>query len=1058
MATRDEVVTRCREALTVMYSATVEFDTRAEANRYLTWVSDQPIAWEVLDQLLTQSDLQMQHYFWTANLLLSCLQRRFRELPSAPVRAAFRDSLLSHLDRFLPSPYAQVTARLARCVGVLVYHLSAAGEWPTAVPDLCVRYSQGPALTALVEALTMAAEMCISSRAHIVVTAEVAAALPGASRGKLRRHVRHTALAALSAESARVLDVLSQLLQATQEVPVQNTVFRCLAEWAGAGCVDIASFQTHALFPALFDAVRVPALTVAVSDTLAGLLAQVASAARNGKIELEPLLVRVASAALPLLPYLHSLVAEGSFAEAAALGSIFTELAHASVDYIAPCGPAPGPSGDFGLAVLDAAVQVAEARPAPGSEAETESDGAAVGPGAVTAVTFTFWRAIGNLVDDIMGEVLRSRDHAERAGRLEEVAEARAHAEIAEARMAQLAPLLGRAVAALVATMQFPGDAHERPDGELSEVRDHRKAAASAMVHLVECLGLRAAMQVVGPLAAEGLQAYTRGAQTGAGWQMLEAALYAVRMGMRLQGQTSSRAEREAIAPMLALIMEMRAVLAAARPAAEAQGANSPAGFGYDSVRYTATLVLGQYAHLIDSDAALAATLGFIAEGVSAKGVAGASATALRNLSDVLAPELATTSLTAVYEVYDMLPLLGRDAQKDVLTAVVNVTAALPDAEAFVSGLRLVLGRLVDALTNILAAGVPDAANTVTVLQLLARAVEAVNPRYTADPPTVMAIVVNAVQALAPSLETVIKHYSADQDVTEAVVAIWRTTMNVCGRHSWPIAPELCTAACNFFDARPLSAYVYLADRFIALFASPDHERDGVTVPFDGHQYAVTLLEFFAQRVPALLLQWGSVDEHPEIIDDFVSLGMTSLRHCPDTFLSLQPVVAAITQTARQALVATHKDAHHAAVRYYDTVFTRAIVQGQAGAPVTPQLATLLALARSEAQFVFVETIASAGGSRALGVSLFGVGLAVTALNVCSELAGAPAPACSPALRSPAQVIESLLADPRLAALDTAALRAEVAAAGTDRPQLRRAFAHIMHALKGEEFEDDNDW
>ena len=128
MATRDELVAQCREALTVLYLPTVESEARDKASRYLTWVSAQPIAWEVLDQLLSHPDLQMEHYSWIADTLLThLLQPRFSELPSASVRAAFRDTLLWHLDRFLLSPYAQVTTRLARCVGVLVYHLSGAG-------------------------------------------------------------------------------------------------------------------------------------------------------------------------------------------------------------------------------------------------------------------------------------------------------------------------------------------------------------------------------------------------------------------------------------------------------------------------------------------------------------------------------------------------------------------------------------------------------------------------------------------------------------------------------------------------------------------------------------------------------------------------------------------------------------------------------------------------------------------------------------------------------------------------------------------------------------------
>lgn len=118
------------------------------------------------------------------------------------------------------------------------------------------------------------------------------------------------------------------------------------------------------------------------------------------------------------------------------------------------------------------------------------------------------------------------------------------------------------------------------------------------------------------------------------------------------------------------------------------------------------------------------------------------------------------------------------------------------------------------------------------------------------------------------------------------------------------------------------------------------------------------MLEFFAEHVPPLLQQWDSddidADKRYRILSKFVYLGITSIRHFPDTFVLLKPVVVAITQSARQALLTTHNSAQTAAMSYYECIFKRVIAQVDNKVPATPQLLALLTLARTEAEFKIV--------------------------------------------------------------------------------------------------------
>jgi hypothetical protein len=1096
MSSVAEVAARCQEALQAMYSQRVDPEAMQAADQYLTWVVDQPIAWEVLDTLLNTGGMEMQHYFWVANSLLSCLLRRFKELPTPEVRASFRDSLLQHLDRFIQSSAPQVCNRLARCAGALAFHLLGAGEWAGAIEELAARYSPVPqALPPLVEALANIAEQSHSKRAHIVVTAELRAAAAAEAdaaqrhpptRGDLRARVRSNVHAALRASSGTALDVLARALAHAAGAAQQNSVFRCLADWACAGCVDFKEFQGHPLIEALFQAVREPELTVSVSDTLAGLLKHFRSSsspssssptAAAGADGGRGLLRAVAASVLQLMPLFQQYVADGAMQEAAALGSIYAELASAALDDIAPCGSdsdssgaAAAGAGDMGLAVYDALVTVLEAK---------HPENGAPGAAQVAAVTFHFFDDFSALVEQIDDAALRGMRAAE-----QEVARAAGHAGAhpqAEARLRQaqalsaavnrrleeLAPITARAVTALVESMQFPPAAHACETEDIADTRAHRKLAAGALRQIAECVGLRAVMDTLWPLICSGTTLYAGTADTPAGavWQPLEAGLYAVRMSLRLQGHKGGHSEREVFPQVFSLLGQLRGLFVSVAEAAARTG-DEGAAFGQRQTRYTATVVVGQYAHLIDSDETLTGLLAIVTEGLTAEGdVADAAAQALRWMSEEVASPLGTVCLPIVYEAYDALPGLSREAQKNLLTAVVNVVTAMPDEEQFIAGLNLVVGRLVEALGPLLtpeaaaAAPAETASSVLTVLSLVSHAIQAVNPRAAPEPRAVMRILVTAVQALAPSLSAVLTAYGSDPEITEAVVAVWRMTMKECGCNAWPIATEICDAACAFFERRPSAGYVYLADRFIATFANANRSGAGVLdadVPFDPREFTTKLLTFFAERVPPLIAEAGSVDAHPEIADDFVALGMTATLSCPSVYLSLSAPVEAMVSMARQSLQATHKDAHASAARFYDTLFTAASVRWHQHP--SPELTTLIAIARSEAAQVFIDGIASAGGSRRLGDSLFALGLMATALHVADMLATDP-PAADPTPGGPtgAEVIAALFADPRLEGIDPA-LQAEMQQARGNRRALRAACAHVMHALKGEDFEDDADW
>lgn len=401
---------------------------------------------------------------------------------------------------------------------------------------------------------------------------------------------------------------------------------------------------------------------------------------------------------------------------------------------------------------------------APSTNAEARVKSGDLGSKTVAAVTFGFWDNISNLVRcDKYKATCASKTASMRH---DELANVRMHVEVAEKRLPQIVQLLNRALTALIMTAQYPCDSHDLSEDVLEKLRLHISKVGNAIFYLVDCLELRASLQVVSPLAIKELQAYTRSAQTDVEWQMLEASLSGIAnvlMNFIFDFRFNNFTNIDIPPQLLALVVELCRMLDAVRPAAETQGLRSSVAFSYSVLRAAATLVLGSLASWIDPGAALASALAFVVDGITAPGqnIVDASAAALYMLAVVKPSELASTSLATFHKMYDLLPSLSSEAQENALAAVITVIVALlPDTKSVVTGLRHVFDRLVDVLVKNLAAGTPDAENAVTVLKLIRFAVVNAKARDKANQSKLKTIVASIVQTLTPTLMTVVKHYA----------------------------------------------------------------------------------------------------------------------------------------------------------------------------------------------------------------------------------------------------------------------------------------------------------
>mmetsp|Transcript_6114 Transcript_6114/g.6580 ORF Transcript_6114/g.6580 Transcript_6114/m.6580 type:complete len:138 (+) Transcript_6114:95-508(+) len=128
------------QALQALYSS-ADPGTITEANEWLTKFQQTPAAWQVADQILSQSDTPVQFRFFAAQTMRTKVQFDFYELP-AESYGSLRDSLLSHIDRFRAPECQPIHTMLAIALADLAIQMDTA--WPNVIPMLFERFGQNP--------------------------------------------------------------------------------------------------------------------------------------------------------------------------------------------------------------------------------------------------------------------------------------------------------------------------------------------------------------------------------------------------------------------------------------------------------------------------------------------------------------------------------------------------------------------------------------------------------------------------------------------------------------------------------------------------------------------------------------------------------------------------------------------------------------------------------------------------------------------------------------------------------------------------------------------------
>mmetsp|Transcript_121038 Transcript_121038/g.353709 ORF Transcript_121038/g.353709 Transcript_121038/m.353709 type:complete len:962 (-) Transcript_121038:341-3226(-) len=143
------------QALQALYSS-ADPGTITEANEWLTKFQQTPAAWQVADQILSQSDTPVQFRFFAAQTMRTKVQFDFYELP-AESYGSLRDSLLSHIDRFRAPECQPIHTMLAIALADLAIQMDTA--WPNVIPMLFERFGQNPdSYATLLEVIRMLPE------------------------------------------------------------------------------------------------------------------------------------------------------------------------------------------------------------------------------------------------------------------------------------------------------------------------------------------------------------------------------------------------------------------------------------------------------------------------------------------------------------------------------------------------------------------------------------------------------------------------------------------------------------------------------------------------------------------------------------------------------------------------------------------------------------------------------------------------------------------------------------------------------------------------------------
>jgi len=143
------------QALQALYSSP-DPATKKQADDWLTKFQQTPVAWQVCDQLLSQSDAPMQFRFFAAQTMRSKVQFDFYELP-AESYGSLRDSMLGHIDRFRAAEFQPIHTMLAIALADLAIQMDHA--WSNAVEMLFQRFGQSAeSFPTLLEVLRMLPE------------------------------------------------------------------------------------------------------------------------------------------------------------------------------------------------------------------------------------------------------------------------------------------------------------------------------------------------------------------------------------------------------------------------------------------------------------------------------------------------------------------------------------------------------------------------------------------------------------------------------------------------------------------------------------------------------------------------------------------------------------------------------------------------------------------------------------------------------------------------------------------------------------------------------------
>jgi transportin-3 len=151
----DQAREQAVQALQALYSSP-DPATKKQADEWLVKFQQTPVAWQVVDQILSNDAAPMQFRFFAAQTMRTKVQFDFFELP-ADSYGNLRESLLNHIDRFRAPESQPIHTMLAIAVADLAIQMDNAG--PEVVEILFKRYGQSAdSYATLLEILQMLPE------------------------------------------------------------------------------------------------------------------------------------------------------------------------------------------------------------------------------------------------------------------------------------------------------------------------------------------------------------------------------------------------------------------------------------------------------------------------------------------------------------------------------------------------------------------------------------------------------------------------------------------------------------------------------------------------------------------------------------------------------------------------------------------------------------------------------------------------------------------------------------------------------------------------------------